>query len=101
MGERRMTDVVAERESFGEFFVEIQRRGYGAGDLRDFDGMGEPVAKMVRDSGGENLGFVFKAAKSPRMDNAVAIALEFAAIRMRKFGISPATASFSRKAQAA
>jgi hypothetical protein len=35
------------------------------------------------------------------MDNAVAIALELTAIQMRQFGISPATASFSRKAHAA
>ena len=35
------------------------------------------------------------------MDDAVAVALEFAAIRMREFGISPAAALLHRKAQAA
>ena len=30
MGEGRMTDVVTERESFGEFFIETQRLSHGA-----------------------------------------------------------------------
>ena len=98
---RRMTDVVAQGEGFGEFFIEIERRGHGAGDLRDFNGVGEPVAEMIRDARRKNLRFIFKPSKSARMDNAVAIALELAAVRMRQFGISPAAASLDRKTQAA
>ncbi len=101
MRKRRMADIVAQRESLGEFFIEPQRHGHGAGDLRDFDGVGEPVTEMVRDARRKDLGFVLQPAKGPRMDDAVAIALELAAVRMRQFGISPAAASLDGKTQAA
>jgi hypothetical protein len=101
MREGRMTYIVAQRQSFGELFVEIQRRGYGAGDLRDFDGVSEPVAKMVRNAGWKNLGLILQAAEGPRVDDAVTIALELTAIRMRQFGIAPAPASLDGKTQAA
>jgi hypothetical protein len=97
----RMTDIVTESESFGELFIEIQRGSHGAGNLRDFDGVSEAVMKMVGDAGREDLGFILQPPKSPRMDEAVAITLVFAAVRMRQFGISPAPALFDRKTQAA
>ena len=42
-----MADVVNQGERFGEVLVEAERAGDGAGDLRDFDGVGEAVAKVI------------------------------------------------------
>jgi hypothetical protein len=56
---------------------------------------------MIRDAGWKDLSFIFKASKSSRMDNPVAIALELAAVRVRQFGITPAAASLDLKTQAA
>jgi hypothetical protein len=89
---RRMADIVPEGEGFGEFFVEMQRRSHGAGDLGDFDGVGEPIPKMVRDAGRKDLGLIFKASKSPRMYDTVAITLELTTVSMPQFGVSPTAA---------
>ena len=47
---------------------------------------------MIRDAGRENLRLVLQPAKSARMDDAVAIALEFIAVRMGELGIASAAA---------
>ena len=54
----------------------------GARDLRNFNGVREPVAKMVGVAAGENLGLGFQPAKRPRMDYPVAVALKIVAIGM-------------------
>lgn len=54
---------------------------------------------MIGKAGGEDLRFIFKAAESAGVDDAVAIALEFVAVGMRKFGITPSARAFERKAQ--
>ena len=99
--ERRMTDVVRQRQGFGEVFVETERRGHGAGDLGHFDGVGEPVPKMIRDTRRKDLRLILQAAEGARMYDAVAIALELTAVRMRQFGIAAAAASLDWKTQAA
>jgi hypothetical protein len=101
MGKRRMADVVAERESFSEFFIETQRLSNGACDLRHFDGMGKPVMGIIGNARRKNLRFILKPSKSPRMDQTIAIAFELAAVWMRQFGISPASALLHRKTQSA
>jgi hypothetical protein len=63
--------------------------------------MREPVTKMIRDTGRKDLRLILQPAKSPRMDNTVAIALEIAAVGMRQFGIPPAAASLGGKTEAA
>ena len=47
MSEGRMADIVRQRQRFGEIFVQLQNGGQGAGNLRHFDGVGEPVAEMI------------------------------------------------------
>ncbi len=63
--------------------------GDGARDLRDFDGVGQPVAEMVGVAAGENLGLGFQPAKGARVDDAVAVALKIVAIGMLGLGIAP------------
>ena len=47
MAERRVPKVVAERDGFGQVLVEAQGAGDGAGDLADFQRMGQPRAVVV------------------------------------------------------
>ncbi len=47
MSERRMTDVVHQSQSLSEVFIQPQNRGNRTGDLRDLDGMGQAIAKVV------------------------------------------------------
>jgi hypothetical protein len=97
----RVADVVPESQSFGQILVQIQRRGRGPGNLRHFDGMSEAVAEMIGNSGRKDLGFVLQPPECARMNDPVSIALEFSAIRMRQFRISPATTFLRGKTQAA
>ena len=60
----------------------------GARDLRDFDGVGQAVAKMIGVAAGENLGLGFEAAEGARMDDAVAVALEVVAVGMWRLGVA-------------
>src|SRR5260370_6730954 len=82
MTERRMPDGVDECERFGEFGVQAERSGHSPGDLRDFEGMCEAVAKMIGEASGKNLGLGFQPAKRSRMNDAVAVARIFAAVRV-------------------
>ena len=99
MRERRMPDIVGQRQRLGQVLVQLQNVGQRAGDLRDLDGVGQAVAEMVGETGREDLGLGFQAAEGARMNHAVAVALEGVAVRMVGFGISPAPASFHRKSQ--
>ena len=74
-----------ERERFGEIDVEAKRSRDRARDLRDFDGMRQPIAEVVGVAARENLRFCFEAAKGTGVNNAVAIALKVVAVRVRRF----------------
>ncbi len=99
--ERRVPDVVTERQRLGEVLIQVQSGGNGAGDLRHLDGVRQAVAEMVRDAGRKNLHLVFQPAKGARVNDAVAIALELVAVGMRKLGIAPSAALLHGKAQSA
>ena len=78
----RVADVMDQGESFDQVHIQTELRGDGSGDLRHFDGVGQTVAKVIGEAAGEDLGLGFEAAKSPRVDDAVAISLEVVAIGM-------------------
>ena len=75
-------------QRFGQILIQPQNISNGAGNLCNFDRMREAVPEVIGDCGGEDLRFVFQAAESARMDDAVAIALKGVAVRMPGFGIS-------------
>ena len=77
-----MTDVVNQRERLGEIGIQVQRAGHGAGDLRDFECVRQPVAKMIGEARGENLRLRFESAESARMDYAIAVARVIVAVGM-------------------
>src|SRR5450432_3776864 len=66
----RMADVVNESESLRQRGIQAKSGGHGAGDLGDFNGVCEAIAKVVRKTHGENLGFGFQAAERARMHDA-------------------------------
>jgi hypothetical protein len=71
-----MADVVDQGEGFGEVFVEAERGGDVAGDLRDFHGVGEAAAEVVGGAAGEDLGLAGEAAEGAGLHDALAVALE-------------------------
>src|SRR5262249_1160083 len=73
MAEWRVTDVMNQSERFHEFRIEAKGRGDSASDLRDFECMSEAIAKVIGETRGEDLGFRFEAAKSARVNDAVAV----------------------------
>ena len=52
--------------------------------------MGEPIAKVIRITDGEDLGLGFKTAEGARMNDAVAIARVIIAVGMRRFRMAAA-----------
>jgi hypothetical protein len=47
MAERRMPEVMRQRQRFAEVLVEPERTRQRAGDLRDFERVGEPGAEVI------------------------------------------------------
>jgi iron-sulfur cluster insertion protein len=86
MPEGRMAEIVAKRDRFGQIVVEPQGPGDRARDLRHLDGVGEAGAEMVALVMDEHLGLVGETAEGGRMDDAVAIPLEFGPGRRRRLG---------------
>ena len=92
MAERRMAEVVAERERLGQILVEPERAGERAGDLGHLQRVGQPGAEMVALVEHEHLGLVGEPAERGGMDDAVAVAAEGAAGGARRLRIAPAAA---------
>ena len=65
--------------------LRFEGSGDGAGDLRDFERVGEAVAEMVGVAAGEDLRLGFEAAEGAGVDDAVAVALKVVAVGMRRF----------------
>src|SRR5262249_27632776 len=79
MAERRMAEIVRQRQRLGEVLVEAERPSQGTGDLSDFQSVGKARAEMVAFMKDEDLRLVREPAKGRRMDNAVTVPPEFAA----------------------
>jgi hypothetical protein len=76
MAEWRVAEVVGQAQRFGQVFVEAQRAGDGAPDLRDLDAVGQAHPVMVAVGGDKYLRLVAQAAEGDRVDDPVAVALE-------------------------
>ena len=93
MAERRMAEVVGERQGLGEVFVETQRPGQRTRHLRDFERVrqaGSVVIAFVED---EYLRLVLETAKRGRVNDAVAIAAKRAAAFAGRLRMKPAAAT--------
>ena len=87
MAERRMAEVVRQRQRFDQVFVEPQRPGQRAGDRRDFERVRQPRAMVVAHLAGEDLRLVAQPAKRGAVQDAVAVALKRPAIGLRRLGM--------------
>ena len=70
-----VSEVVAEGDGFGEVFVEVQGARDGAGNLADFEGVGQAGNIVVAEGRDEYLGLVLEAAECLAVEDAVAVAL--------------------------
>ncbi len=75
VAERRVADVVGQRDGFSEVFVEPQPAGDGAGDLRDFERMRESRAVVIVDGGDEDLCLAGHTAERGAVNDSLAVAL--------------------------
>ncbi len=89
MAERRMPQVVRQRDGFGQVFGQPQAARQRARDLGDFQAVGQAGAEQVAFMVHEDLGFVFQAPERAGMDDAIAVALEFRPIFRRGLGVGP------------
>ena len=87
VAERRMAQVVRQCNGFDQIFVQIQDARDGAADLRHFEAMRQTRAKQVAFVIHEYLSLVFQTPKRAGMNDAVAVALEFAARRGGRFSV--------------
>src|SRR5579883_2482774 len=99
VGERRMPDVMGERQRLGEILVELESRRGRPRDLRHLDRVGQTVAEMIGNPLGEDLGLGLQPAERARMHDPVAVALEFIAVGVQGFRITPAAALRHLKSQ--
>jgi len=88
VSERRMADVMDQREGLGEICVDPERAPHRARDLRHFQSVSQPVAKMVGKARSENLGLRLKPAKRAGMQYTVAVARVVVAIGMLHFRVT-------------
>ena len=90
VAEGRVADVVGQRQRLGQFRVQSQGGGQGAGDLGHFQGVGEAAAEVVagRIAGqaGKDLGLAGQAAKGARVQDAGGVAGKGGAIGVRRLG---------------
>jgi hypothetical protein len=76
MPKRRMADIVNQRQRLRQIFVQTQRTRRRASDLRHFNRMSQPAAKVIRCATGKHLRLPRQPPKSTSLHNAFAIALE-------------------------
>ena len=98
VAEGGVADVVNQGEAFGEFGIEAQGRGEGAGDLGDFKSVREAIAEVVRKrcggrlggEAGEDLCLAGEAAEGAGVEDACGVAGKGGAVRMRGLGVGAA-----------
>jgi hypothetical protein len=76
VAERRVAEIVSQRDRLGKLRVEPERPSHRARDLRGLHRMRQARAVVVTLMVYEDLGLVFKAAKRGGMHDTVAVALE-------------------------
>jgi hypothetical protein len=94
MAERRMPNVMHERESLYQVYIQVQCRGHGSGNLRDFECVGKPVAEVVGIPAREYLGLGFQSAERARVNHPVAVALEVVPVGVLRLGAASSARLF-------
>ena len=76
VAERRMAEIVAERDRLGQLLVQAQHLGDAARDLRDLERVRQPRAVVIAGRREEHLRLVLEPPERLRVDDAIAVALE-------------------------
>ena len=76
VAERRVAEIVAERDRLGQLLVQAQDLGDGAGDLRHLERVRQPRAVVIAGRREEHLRLVLQPAERLAVDDAIAIALK-------------------------
>ena len=90
VSERRVAEIVRQRDGFDEVFVERQRARNRAPELSDLERMREPGAVQIALVVDEDLRLVDEAPERRAMHDAVTVALMLAARRRGKLLKPPA-----------
>ena len=88
--ERRVPEVVPQRDRFGQLLVQAQDLGNGARDLRHLERVRESRPIMVARRRKEDLGLVLQAAERLAVDDSIAVALKCRADVVFRLGPEPA-----------
>ena len=92
MAERRMPEIVRQRDGFRQVFVQLEGFADRPGDLRHLQRMREARPVIIALVIHKYLGFVLQLSERGGVDDPVAIPLEPGAVGMLLFGMSPAPA---------
>src|SRR5262249_14864769 len=87
--ERRVAEVVAERDRLGQLLVQPQHLGDRARDLRDLERMRQARAVVIAGRREEDLRLVLETAERLAVDDAVAVALKRRPHVVLGFGAQP------------
>ena len=93
MAERRVAEVVRQRQRLGKILIEPERARQRAGDLGDLQRMGQPGAEMIALMEDEDLGLVCEPPEGGRVNDAVAVAAKGVARGARRLRMEPAAAA--------
>ena len=83
----RVADIMGQRCRFGQVLVQVQTARDGARYLRDLQRVREAGDEMIADGRDEDLSLVLKAAERLRVQDTIAVALEFGPYRRGRCGI--------------
>ena len=89
VAERRVADVVAERDRLGQRLVQAQRGRERPGDLGDLHRVRQARDEVVALRVEEDLGLVLQPAEGLRVDDPIPVALERRPVRVRLLGSRP------------
>ena len=87
VAERRMADVVGQRNRFGQVFVQPQSPGDGPRDLGHFQRVRQPRPVVVVHRSDQHLGLPGHPAESGGIDDAFAVALKRRAEGVERFRV--------------
>ncbi len=100
VAERRVAEVVAERDRLGQVLVQPERASERPGDLSDLERVRETHPVVVADRREEDLRLVLEPSERLAVNDAVTVALEVGAERDRAPRAAPAPSSRRRASRA-
>jgi hypothetical protein len=76
MSERRMSNIVNQRQSLSQIFIQAKSGSGGTGYLCDLDRVSQPAAKMVGGAAGKYLGLSGESTEGTRLHDPFTVTLK-------------------------